>query len=70
MTGEPDLISLLYRADWTRLSLAAELSDGSSLVVAPGRRYRRQDGEAAWGCDGSGGCWGIRRMRRFVASGR
>ena len=52
MTGEPDLIGLLYRADWTRLSLAAELSDGSSLVVAPGRRYRRQDGEAAWGCDG------------------
>jgi hypothetical protein len=52
MTGEPDLISLLYRADWTRLSLAAELSDGSSLLVAPGRRYRRQDGEAAWGCDG------------------
>jgi hypothetical protein len=52
MTGEPDLISFLYRADWTRLSLAGELSDGSSLLVAPGRRYRRQDGEAAWGCDG------------------
>ena len=52
MTGEPDLISLLHRADWTRLSLAGELSDGSSLLVAPGRRYRRQDGEAAWGCDG------------------
>jgi hypothetical protein len=52
MTGEADLISLLYRADWTRLTLAAELSDGSSLLVAPGRRYRRQDGEAAWGCDG------------------
>jgi hypothetical protein len=52
MTGEPDLISLLHRADWTRLSLAGELSDGSSLLMAPGRRYRRQDGEAAWGCDG------------------
>jgi hypothetical protein len=52
MAGEPDLISLLYRADWTRLTLAAELSDGSSLLVAPGRRYRGQDGEEAWGCDG------------------
>jgi hypothetical protein len=52
MTGEPDLISLLYRADWTRLSLAAELSDGSSLLLAPGRRYRRQAGDEARGCDG------------------
>ncbi|HEX5287727.1 MAG TPA: hypothetical protein VFX25_02570, partial [Streptosporangiaceae bacterium] len=52
MTGEPDLISLLHHADWTRLSLAGELSDGSSLLVAPGRRYRRQAGRAAWGCDG------------------
>ena len=25
MTGLPDLIALLYRADWTRLSLSAEL---------------------------------------------
>ena len=25
MTGLPDLIGLLYRADWTRLSLSAEL---------------------------------------------
>jgi hypothetical protein len=52
MTDEPDLVSLLYRADWTRLSLSAELSDGSSLLVAPGRRYRRQGGEQAWGCNG------------------
>lgn len=52
MTAEPDLISLLHRADWTGLGLAAELSDGSSLLVAPGRRYRRQAGEEAWGCDG------------------
>jgi hypothetical protein len=53
MTGEPDLVTLLHRADWTRLSLAAGLSDGSSLLVAPGRRYRRQDGERAWGATAS-----------------
>ena len=26
MRDEPDLVSLLYRADWTRLSLSAEVS--------------------------------------------
>ena len=26
MTDQPDLVGLLYRADWTRLSLAAEVS--------------------------------------------
>jgi hypothetical protein len=26
MTDTPDLVTLLYRADWTRLSLAAEMS--------------------------------------------
>jgi hypothetical protein len=45
MTGEPDLISLLHRADWTRLSLSAEVNDGSTLLIAPGRRYRVQTGE-------------------------
>jgi hypothetical protein len=45
MTGEPDLIGLLYRADWTRLSLSAEVNDGSTLLVAPRRRYRMQTGE-------------------------
>ena len=52
MTGEPDLISLLYRADWTRLGLSAEVNDLSSVLVAPGRRYRRQAGEYVTGCDG------------------
>jgi hypothetical protein len=52
MTGEPDLISLLYRADWTRLSLSAEVNDGSTLLLAPGRRYRLQAGEYVTGCDG------------------
>ncbi len=52
MTGEPDLISLLYRADWTRLSLSAEVNDGSTLLIAPGRRYRVQTGGYVTGCDG------------------
>ncbi|MGH3410052.1 MAG: hypothetical protein ACRDRJ_47290 [Streptosporangiaceae bacterium] len=52
MTSEPGLIGLLYGADWERLSLFAEISDGSSVLVAPGKRYwyRAPDYEA--GCDG------------------
>ena len=34
MAGEPDLVGLLYRADWTRLSLSAEVNDGSVVLVA------------------------------------
>ena len=52
MTGEPDLISLLYRADWTRLCLSAEVNDGTTVLIAPGRRYRLQTGEYVRGCDG------------------
>ncbi len=52
MTGEPDLVSLLYHADWTRLRLSAEVSDGSSLLIAPGRRYRLQTPDHLTGCDG------------------
>jgi hypothetical protein len=56
MTGEPDVIGLLQRADWTRLSISARVSDGSAVLVAPGRRYREQtrrglrgsDGDRAW----------------------
>jgi hypothetical protein len=44
MAGEPDLVGLLYRADWTRLSLSAEVNDGSTVLIAPGRRYRLQAG--------------------------
>jgi hypothetical protein len=40
MTDEAGLIGLLYRADWTRLSLSAQLNDGSTVVIAPGERYR------------------------------
>jgi hypothetical protein len=42
MTGEPDFISLLHRADWTRLSLSADVNDGSTLLIATGRRSRLQ----------------------------
>jgi hypothetical protein len=89
MLAERDLIALLYRADWTRLSLSGEVSgidealltmithlsaDGpfppfppfpppgfgapgphlTRLLVAPGRRYRKDgpDGHFAQGCDG------------------
>jgi hypothetical protein len=52
MTGEPDLIGLLYRADWTQLSLSAVVNDGSTLVIAPGRRYRLQTPGHLAGCDG------------------
>jgi hypothetical protein len=52
MTGEPDLVALLYRADWTRLSISAQVNDGSTVLVAPGRRYRKQTGDYVSGCDG------------------
>ena len=53
MTAEADVIRLLQRADWTQLSLAAEVNDGSRLLVAPGRRYRLQTPEGTLGCDGA-----------------
>jgi hypothetical protein len=37
MTGEPDLVTLLYRADWTTLSLTAEVHDTTDW----GLRYRQ-----------------------------
>ena len=73
LTDTPDLVTLLYRADWTRLSLAAEVSSvvdhdlaalrsetgvpgaessRSTLLVAPGRRYRHQEDGFIRGCDG------------------
>ena len=39
MSGEPDLVSLLYCADWTRLSLTAEVSvTGTATGIEPVRR--------------------------------
>src|SRR5258707_14984038 len=52
MAGEADLVGLLHRADWTRLSMSAQVSDGSTVLIAPGRRYRYQAGEYVTGCDG------------------
>src|SRR5258706_9029831 len=52
MTGEGELVGLLHRADWTRLSMSARVSDGSTVLIAPGRRYRYQAGEYVTGCDG------------------
>jgi hypothetical protein len=52
MTGEPDVIGLLQRADWTRLSISATVTDGSTVLIAPGRRYREQTPDGVRGCDG------------------
>jgi hypothetical protein len=61
MTAEADVIRLVQRADWTRLSLAAEANDGSRVLIAPGRRYReqtparggsRRSQQGLRGCDG------------------
>jgi hypothetical protein len=52
MSGGPDLVSLLYHADWTRLSLSAVANDGTRVLVAPGRRYRVEAEDYLTGCDG------------------
>jgi hypothetical protein len=53
MAGEPVVIGLLHRADWTRLSLTAETGDGSTVLLAPGRRYRFESRDLVTGCDGT-----------------
>ncbi len=52
-SGESAVIGLVYRADWTRLSLAAMTADGSRVLLAPGRRYRYESPDHVTGCDGS-----------------
>lgn len=52
MSADVDLLRLVQRADWTRLSLAAETNDGSKVLLAPGRRYRLQTADGLRGCDG------------------
>jgi hypothetical protein len=58
MTGEPGLIGLLYGADWTRLSLSAEVSDRSAVLVVPGKRYwyRTADSRLAAMASAPGSC--------------
>jgi hypothetical protein len=51
-SDEAGLIGLLHRADWTRLSLSAQVSDGCTLLILPGRRYRLQTEDYVTGCDG------------------
>ena len=41
MAGLPEMIGLLYRADWTRLSLSAELRSETDQEPLPPRRSRR-----------------------------
>jgi hypothetical protein len=52
MNAGPDLISLLYRADWTQLNLSAVTNHGTSILVAPGRRYRVETADYLTGCAG------------------
>ena len=43
--GLPEVIGLLHRADWTRLSLSAEVrfeSGRVALLIAPGGHYRME----------------------------
>jgi hypothetical protein len=45
MAGLPEVIGLLHRADWTRLSLSAEVrfeSGRAALLIAPGGHYRME----------------------------
>jgi hypothetical protein len=52
VTDVRGLVGILQRADWTRLSLSAQASDGSQVLVAPGMCYRYEDAEYLTGCDG------------------
>ncbi len=52
MSDEHFVVGLLHRADWTRLSLSARVSDGSAVLIAPGGRYRHDSADYVTGCDG------------------
>jgi hypothetical protein len=53
MTDEAEAVRLLYRADWTQLRLQAQISTGSTVLVAPGKRYRFERAGYITGCDGT-----------------
>jgi hypothetical protein len=52
VTDVRGLVRLLQRAEWTRLSLSADVSDGSKVLIAPGTRYRYETAGYLTGCDG------------------
>jgi hypothetical protein len=52
VNDERDVVGLLHRADWTQLTLSARVSDGSTVLIAPGGRYRYDSPEYVTGCDG------------------
>ena len=50
MAGLPEVIGLLYRADWTRLSLSAELRSETDRKPLPGpsREDRSREDRSRW----------------------
>ena len=72
MAGLPEVIGLLHRADWTRLSLSAEVrfeSGRAALLIAPGGRYRlegQDEDGLVQGNDGQRGWTGGRRPVRAL----
>jgi hypothetical protein len=53
VTDEAEAVRLLYRADWTQLRLRAQVNDGSTVLVAPGKRYRFEAAGYITGCEGA-----------------
>jgi hypothetical protein len=49
MTDEPDLVALFYRADWTKLSLSAEVNE----IIDWAHRRSRPLSLVPWMSDGS-----------------
>src|SRR5205807_2182480 len=53
MTDESRLIGLPRRADWRRLSLPDHASNGSTVVITLGKRYRHETAGDVMVCDNS-----------------
>lgn len=51
MTSLPEIVALMYRADWTKLSLSADVQ-GEHVLIAPGRRCRSEHGSCVNSRDG------------------
>jgi hypothetical protein len=54
VSDESQLVPLLQRANWTQLTLSAQVDDGSAVLVMPGKRYwyRSAEDNYVTGCDG------------------